>query len=333
MRLALAIALLAAATPAFAQDSDYDRAVALRQAGDAAAAAALLEARVAAQPDDVDARVQLGYALLALGRPAEAEAQFEAVLAQSPEYADARDGLALAQARKEGERREAFVLVEGALSDLPAGIDDWHEAGVTLALPVAASDTLELRASWFERFGLEDTEAAALYTHRAGTDTWLRVGASVAPGADFRPEIGLVAGVDRRLAGGPQATVVGLDAQFRSFPAQDVFSLSPSITQYLGDGSFFLTARALALAAEDDRLRVGGSLRGAWEPGDRRRLFAGVAAGPDTDLGVVTDTWSLFGGGELPIGARLSVVGSLAREWREGPADRTEFRIGLKVGL
>ena len=86
-------------------------------------------------------------------------------------------------------------------------------------------------------------------------------------------------------------------------------------------------------APEGDRLRVGGSLRGTWEPGDRRRLFAGVAAGPDTDLGVVTDTWSLFGGGELPIGARISVVGSLAREWREGPADRTEFRIGLKVGL
>ena len=329
---------LAVLTPSglMAQEAtSYDRGVEARLAGDPAKAVPLLEQWLAGHPEDVDARVQLGYAYIALDRPRDAETQFRTVLASAPNYTDASEGLAQIERRRSpGSDRPGFILFESAIAALDDGQEDWNEAGVLLSLPAATRDTFDLRGTWYERFGLEDTEVAALYTHRASDDTWLRFGAGGAPAADFRPEIGLSAGVDHRLADGPAATVVGVDAAWRKFPAQDVFNVSPAITRYLGGaGSFSLTARANALVAQGDKMRLGGSLRGDYAPGGGKRAFVGVAAGPDTDLGVVTDTYSLFAGGDVPLDESVSLTGSIAREWRDGPADRNEFRIGLKFGL
>ena len=335
--LGLSAIAFAAGAPALAQDaSAYERAVCARQAGDAATAERLLGEWLAANPGDVDARVQLGYALLSLGRPQEAADQFRAVLSAAPHYTDARDGLALAMRRLEPVRdgRRGFVLVEGALSDLSDPIRDWHEAGVTMALPVAARDTLDARGTYYRRFGLDDVELAAGYTNRAGEDTWLRFAASGTPSADFRPEIGVGVGIDQRIACGPAATVLGLDANWRRFPLQDVWTVSPAITQYFGStGAFSLTARGDAVVPDGQDLRIGGLLRLDHRPDERRRAFLGVASGPDTDIGRVVTTRSVFGGGELPLGEALSVTGSVARDWRDGPLDRTEFRIGVKAGL
>ena len=112
--LALAVPLAAAA-----QQSDYDRAVALRQS-DAAGAVVALERWLVDHPNDADARVQLGFALLTLGRLDEAEREFAAVLAEAPGYSDARQGLTLVAERRGGaaDRRQAFVVIDGALSDL-----------------------------------------------------------------------------------------------------------------------------------------------------------------------------------------------------------------------
>ena len=70
------------ASPAMSQVSDYDRAVAARLADDPALAVSLLEPWLAERPDDADARLQYGYALLALGRFDEAEAAFQAASAK-----------------------------------------------------------------------------------------------------------------------------------------------------------------------------------------------------------------------------------------------------------
>lgn len=66
---------------------------------------------------------------------------------------------------------------------------------------------------------------------------------------------------------------------------------------------------------------------------DDYRVFAGVSDGPDTDLGVVTQVTSLFGGFEVPLGPQFGLTTSLAHEWRDVGFDRTELRLGLKVGL
>ena len=328
--LAASCLALAAPSAVMAQDSVYDRAVALRQS-DAAGAVVLLERWLVDHPADADARVQLGFALLTLSRLDEAEREFAAVLAEAPGYSDARQGLRLVRERRDGdaETRPGFVVIDGAVSNLGEGQSDWHEAGVLAALPLGTGDTLEAEGRWFERFGLEDVELAARYTHRAGSDLWLRAGLSATPSADFRPEIGLSAGIDYRLA---PATVASLDTSWQRFPLQEVVTLRPSLTQYFDEGRFALTAGARAVFVDDETL-VGGSARADWLPRERTRVFVGAANGPETDLGVVSDTTSLYGGGELPLTGTLSLLGSVSREWRGLGADRTEARLGIRIGL
>ena len=333
-RLLTAAAALALglAAPAFAQETPYEQAVAARLAGDSARAVALLEHWLAEHPGDADARVQLGYALLAEGRAAGAEREFAAVLDDAPDYTDAREGLALARARL-SEARRGYLAVEGGLSDGDGGGRQWSEIGLVLIAPVAAGDTMDVQAVHYDRFGLGDTEMGAGYTHRAGRDLWLRAGISVTPGADFRPEIGVRAGADYRIAGGPETTTVGFDASYRKFPLQDVWAVSPAVTQYLAGGRASLTGRLDAVAAEGDVLRLGASVRADYLPSDSERWFLGAGRGPDTDLGVVDTTTSLFGGAEMPVAEGLVLTGSAAREWRRLGVDRTGFRLGIKVAL
>lgn len=331
-----ALAALALPSAAFAQQpSAYEQGVAARLDGRPAEAAALLRAWLAEHPGDADARLQLAYAELALGRLDEAEAGFRAVLAAAPDYADARAGLGQVAARRAspvpGQRAE--LTVEGALSDLEGAASDWHEAGLRLRLPVGAATSVEAAGTYYRRFGLDDVELAGSVVHRAGEDLWLRAEAGATPDADFRPKWSVGGGLDWRLRGGEAASVLTLDVRHQDFPAQHVTTLSPGVVQYVAGGRAWLTARAFGVIPEDGDLQVGWLLRGDVAPADRYRLFAGIADGPDTDLGVVTDVTSLFGGFEVPLGDRFGLIGSVAREWREVGADRTDFRLGLKVGL
>ena len=331
-----ALAALALPSAALAQQaSAYDQAVAARLDGRPAEAAALLRAWLAEHPGDVDARLHLAYAELALGNLDEAEAGFRAVLAAAPDYADARTGLAQVDARRAdgGPSQRAELTIEGALSALEGAASDWHEAGFRLRLPTGAATIIESGAAYYSRFGLEDVELAGAVVHRAGEDLWLRADASATPSADFRPRWGVGAGLDWRLRGGPAATVLTLGARHQAFPLQHVTTISPGLVQYFAGGRAWITARAFGVIPEGRDLQLGWLLRGDLAPADRYRLFAGIADGPDTDLGVVTDVTSLFGGFELPLGDRFGLIGSVGREWREAGADRTDFRMGFKVGL
>jgi YaiO family outer membrane protein len=331
-----ALAALALPSAALSQQaSGYDQAVAARLDGRPAEAARLLRAWLAEHPGDIDARLQLAYAELALGNLDEAEAGFRAVLAAAPDYADARTGLAQVEARRAegGPRQRAELTVEGAFSDLDGAASDWHEAGVRLRLPAGAATIVEAAGTYYRRFGLDDVELAGAVVHRAGEDLWLRAEASATPGADFRPQWGVDGGLDWRLRGGPAASVLTLDARHQDFPSQHVTTLSPGLVQYVAGGRAWITARAFGVIPEGGDLQIGWLLRGDFAPVERYRLFAGVADGPDTDLGVVTDVTSMFGGVEVPLGPRFGLTASVGREWREAGADRTDFRLGFKVGL
>ncbi len=334
MRILVAGMLFVALTnaSAFAQDSLYDRAVTARLADDPALAASLLEDWLAEHPDDVDALVQYGYALLALGRLEEAEFAFQKVLRKAPEYADAAQGLALVAERRETEQavRSGFILVEGALSNTGGGQDDWQELGVLASLPVGTRTTLDLGGTWHRRFGAEDVELGGRATYRATENLWLRAGASVTPNADFRPATGISTGFDFRIA---PSTVASLDSSWQSYPVQDVWTVRPGITQYFGGGRFAASLHSHIVAAAGEDVQIGGALRADYLPTASTRLFIGTATGPDTDLGVVRDTTSIFAGGELPLTQDLSLTGSVAQEWRENGFDRTEGRIGVKLSL
>ena len=244
---------------------------------------------------------------------------------------DPAEGFAPARAAEREDN--GWILVEGAVSDLTAGRDDWHELAVTSLIPVGARDTLVLSAARHERFGLTDVEIGALYTARAAEDVWLRAGASLTPSADFRPSVGMTAGLDWRVVPGRNATVIGFDSGWRDFPLQNVWNFSPSLTQFVAGGKASITVRASGIAAQGEPLRVGGLIRGDVYSADGTRAFLGAASGPDTDFGIVSERTSLFGGLEVPVAGGLAITGSIANEWRNGLLDRTEGRIGVKVGL
>jgi hypothetical protein len=104
------------------------------------------------------------------------------------------------------------------------------------------------------------------------------------------------------------------------------------VTQYFDQGRTWFTLRGIGTVADRWPLEVGGLARidhlvGPW------RVFFGGANGPDTDLGVVSRTSSLFGGIDLPLGDRISATGSILHEWRDVGSDRTEFRLAFRAKL
>ncbi|MBU2341802.1 MAG: YaiO family outer membrane beta-barrel protein [Alphaproteobacteria bacterium] len=320
--------------PAAAQPNPYDEAVAARLAGEPGRAVELLEPWVAANPQDVDARLQLGYALLAINDFDAAEAEFRFVLSAAPDYADASEGLALIERRRGApSARQRYVYVEGAISDLSQDREDWSEVAAGALLPLGTNATSNLRATYYRRFGVEDIELTGGATVQVSANSWFRFSGSATPSADFRPEWSIAAGVEHRMGDAANPTLVGLDVSFQRFPAQDVLLLSPMVTQYFNDGGLSLTARGNAVRVDSGSFRFGGSLRADYFASERTRFFLGAATGPDTDLGVVTETTALFVGAEFPLVGTVSLTASAAREWRDDGIDRSEGRLGLRLSF
>lgn len=333
-RLGLLLLLLAAtAAPLSAQPaSDYDAAVEARQAGDPLRAVTLLDRWLAEHPRDSDALVQRGFAHLALEQRSKAAADFRSALILAPDYIDAREGLARAE-RGGDDADGGYILASGAWSDLGGGAEDWKEASLELAAPVSRTVTVGGRVAWLRRFGAEDVELLGRAALHPSDDLWLRMSAGGTPGATFRPEIALAVGADYRLAAGSAATVVSLDGSYQRFPLQEVVTINPAVVQYFAGGKAWATLRGIGTVADRGNLQVGALARVDYAPAMRRRFFAGVANGPDTDLGIVTRVTSLFGGAEFPVSDGLSVLPSIAHDWRENGGDRTEFRLELKAAF
>jgi YaiO family outer membrane protein len=334
MRLVLAGLLLVLGSPLAAQEvrSDYEAAVAERLGGNNAGAVQLLDRWIAAHPHDTDALVQRGYAHLALGDIRAAERDFRAVLALAPDYADARAGLASLSERREVPR-SGYLLAGGAWSDLDSGGRDWREASLSGEVPVSQALSVGARAGWYKRFGLEDIELEGRIATRPSENVWLRASIGGTPNADFRPELALAAGADVRLAQGPQATVLSLDAAWQRFPLEEIVTVSPGLTQYFGGGRWWGTLRGIGIVPEDSDLQVGVLGRIDHAPDERHRYFVGAVNAPDTNLGVVTRVTSLFAGAELPLAERFSLLPSISREWREAGPDRTELRLEVKASF
>ncbi|MFN4038124.1 MAG: YaiO family outer membrane beta-barrel protein [Erythrobacter sp.] len=331
MKGLVAACLLILPLPLAAQEqNDYQKAVAARTEGEFARAIALLDGWLLANPSDSDALVQRGYAHLALGNEAQAKADFDAALALAPSYADARDGLAILRARQSAQSR-GFVVAGGAWSALAGNRPDWWEATLSAEAPVSPGLSLGGRASWFQRFGIENVELEGRIAARAAPNLWLRASLGGTPSADFRPEVAAAAGADLRVSEGSHATVVSLDTSFQRFPLQDVVTLTPGITQYFGDGRFWGTIRGIGIIPDGQTIELGVLGRLDFAPREGERYFAGAVRGPDTDLGIVTRVTSVFAGAEWPVTDGLSLMPAVAHEWREVGGDRTEFRIDLRA--
>lgn len=334
MRPVILAVLALGAAPLHAQlpPSDYEAGVTARRSGDLPGALTMLDRWIALNPRDSDALVQRGYVHLALGDWQQAEQDFRAALAIAPTYEDANAGLALIKERRNNVPG-GFVIAGGSFSDLDGGARDWWEASLAAEAPVSNAVSLGGRAAWYRRFGVEDVEIEGRIAAHPSDDLWLRASIGGTPSSDFRPELALAAGADLRIADGPAATVVSLDTAWQRFPLQEVVSITPGITQYFGGGRWWATVRGIGIVPSGDDLEVGVLGRLDYAPDERRRFFVGAVNGPDTDLGIVTRVTSVFAGAELPLGEKWSILPSLAREWRDIGADRTEVRIELKAAF
>lgn len=327
-------AVTAMSVPLYAQQqpSDYDVAVKARLEGDATTAVSLLDRWIAVHPQDSDALVQRGYAHLALGHEGLAEKDFRAALVIASDYEDARAGLAVIAERR-GETSRTFLVAGGSFSDLEAGRRDWWEASLAGEAPISRQAALGGRATWYRRFGLEDVELEGRVSAHPTENLWLRASIGGAPSADFRPQVAIGAGADLRVSEGMSATILSLDAAWQRFPLQEVVSVTPGITQYFGEGRWWATVRGIGIIPQGGDLELGALGRIDYAPAERQRFFIGAVNGPDTDLGIVTRVTSAFAGAEFPLNERWSLMPSVAKEWRDNGADRTEVRIELKAVL
>lgn len=347
--------VLTCATSALAQaPSAYDQAVAARTAGEPERAVALLQAVLAADPDNTDARLQLGLALLALNRLDEAEQAFRAVLAAEPDYADARVGLVrvaqrrgdaeialaeldridpaypgAAELRAQLEKPRWSLDIDGSYSTLEGASADWKGVAVQLRRQASSSTAVTGRIEVARRFGMNDffgetridrqlSEGASIYAALGGT-----------PNADFLPQWQVALGGALRVRGGGNATVLTLDTRLAEYATGEIQAISPGVEQYLARGRVWLTGRWINLFDETGDHRSGYLARADGLATDRLRLFAGYSNAPDTSEGVVIDTEAFFGGISFDLDDRTTLRVSAAQENRETGSDRTQFDLGL----
>ncbi|KQW78740.1 YaiO family outer membrane beta-barrel protein [Brevundimonas sp. Root1279] len=330
----------------------YEAAVTARLAGRHAEAVDLLNRVLALRPADVDARLNLGLSLLALGRIPEAETAFRTVLDQAPGYADAEVGLARA-AELRGDREaarehatRALILSPGrqdvaafrrsldavawrgdidvSRSRLSAGLPDWTMTRLGVARSITPVWSVSGSVERTEQFNQVDVYVEGRIDRRmTGADAYVALGGT--PEADHRPEVIVMAGGSALIAPDLRAT---LDASAARYVTGSVESLQPGVTGALFNGRFEITARWINVWDETDRHRSGYAARAAWQVTDRFRLSAGHADAPETSEGVVVDVVATSLGAAFDITDRVTLRLGVVDEDRVSYT-REEVAVGL----
>lgn len=331
----------------------YQSAVADRLAGRPEAAVIKLEQVLAARSDDVDARLNLGLALLALDRLEPAEAAFRGVVERAPDYADAWAGLArvaqrrgdlagargfAAQARRAAPESAEIAALQAALrpepewrvdlssarSQLSGGLPDWTETRLSVSRRLATEWTGGLAVEATERFDDSDVYLEGRLDH-SGERGAAYVAVGGAFDADYRPEIALLAGGQMRITGGLDAT---LDASIALYPTGTVTGLQPGLAVDLADGRVRLAARWINVWDENDDYRNGWAATARWQATDRFALRLGYADAPESSYGATVDVtaWSI--GTDIGLSDRLLLRLGYLSEDRDA-YDRDELSLGL----
>ncbi|MGZ9098170.1 MAG: YaiO family outer membrane beta-barrel protein [Brevundimonas sp.] len=347
---------IAPEAPAVAQADPqalYEAAVADRRSGRPADAVAKLEVVLATRPDDVDARLNLGLALLALGRLDEAEAAFAAVIARTPDYADAHAGLAriaqrrgdLATARRESAEASRLaptdaevaalarslteeprwrLEVAASRSQLSGGLPDWSEARVAVSRSLGQRWNGALAIEATERFDNRDTYVEARLDRRLGRGgAYVAVGG--APDADYRPELLLGMGGQMRLTDRLSAT---LDATAARYATGRVATIQPGVSIEVLPDRLQVAARWIAVRDETGDHRHGYSVQSRWQATGRLGLRLGYADAPESSEGFTVDVTSWNVGADISLTDRLMLrLGAVTED--RGTYERREATAGL----
>jgi len=352
----------AAPAASIARDDVYARAVKERLAGDNADAIAQLRALLAQQPDDVDARLQLGLALRAAGRSAEAETELREVLRRAPDYKDARVALAQLQwargdvegakatlgpelIRSPGDpETSAFVArltnanaasqqpqpwrvdASGALSELSRGLPEWREADVSLSRKVDAQSAVTASVQALQRFGISETYLEGAYDRGwSGGEVSVAVGGSVNP--TFRP----VFDVHSEALLNPWANspwTLAASGSFSRYVVGDVENLSLGADRLVFGDRGKLSARFIVTHDEVDQTLFGYSAGASWRFTPVFDLSASYVDAAENDTGTTLRVRASGAAANLTVSDALILHASVTDEALEHSYNRVELALG-----
>jgi len=358
LALAVAVVCQAAAPQAPSRDEVYAKAVKARLAGDTAAAIAQLQALLAQQPDDVDARLQLALALRAAGRNAEAEHELQEVLRRAPDYKDARVALAQLQ-RGRGDLAAAkatlgpelmrtpgdpdtatFVRqlleqpspqlwridVNGALSSLSDSLPDWKEFDLAVSRKVDAQNALTASVQQIERFHINETYLEGAYDHGwSGGEVSLAIGGSLDP--TFRPEIA-VHGEALLNPWRRSPWTLDLSANFSRYVSGDVETVTAGADRLIFGDSGKLSARFIATHDETGQDLFGFSTAASWRFTPKFDASASYVDSAETDTGRTVRVRAVGVAGNFTLNDRAIFHATVTNEARENSFNRLEFALG-----
>jgi YaiO family outer membrane protein len=347
--LSLAVATSRTQTP-----TPYEEAVDARRAENPTRAILLLQPWLRANPNDADALLQSGYALLDLHRLSEADEAFQQVLRLAPDYADAWMGRARV-ASERGNFRQARAWLDHVPSSnadanslrkrlalgqarwrldatfsrtaVNHGQPDWREADFEVGHDISSRLTLSSRAEFSRRFGLHDTYAEFQAYSRISPRISAYILAGGTPRAAYRPRWQLGGGLTGRISGGRSPTLLSGDFRIADFRSGQVATAQAGVEQYLMSGNASVTGRLIALT-DASGFHMGVFAKADVQAARRLRLFAGGAVSPDTSAGLVTRTRSLFGGATFAISGAHTVRFSIARTDQQLGPTRLEISLG-----
>jgi len=163
------------------------RARQLASSGHRGEAIQILETRLSARPDDIDARTLLGIVLSWDGQYDRARAELRRVLARDPNNGDAQQALRRIElwSQLKTTTRKSELMLGGNYDDYENS-DPWREAYASLKIENRIAPVV-LRAARARRFRLNDSQFEIEAYPKFGARTYAYLAAGYSPGAVLYP--------------------------------------------------------------------------------------------------------------------------------------------------
>jgi YaiO family outer membrane protein len=354
-----AIICQASQPAALSRDELYQRAVKERLAGNFAGALKDARTLLASDPGDVDARLELGFALRALGRSKEAEDAFREVLRRAPSYKDARVALAdllldrgdIAGAKAElgpelmqapGDA-ETQALVDklntakpaplwrvdevGLYSVLNKGLQPWWENDLSVSRQVVPDTSVAFLWQSLNRFGIGENYVQGSVDHGwPGMEATLAVGGSLHP--LFRPRLW----VQGDLMAGPWKSTpwrYNADVSFAQYVVGDVETVTVGADRFFFGDRGKLGARFIGVEDENHQFLPGFLVGGSWRFTHRVQLSASYSDSGEEDTGRTMRAQDANVSADYTLTERLTFHAGVTDEYLQHAYNRVEFALGL----
>ena len=229
MRFRTALAIVIFCGTAQAQVDVVARARQLATEGHRAEAIALLDQRLAATPDDLDARTLLGIVLSWDHQYARARTELRQVLLRDPDNADAKAALENVERWSASESRRSEWMIGWNYDDF-GDSDPWREVFTTLKAGPARMPFV-LREAHARRFSENDNQFELEAYPKFGAATYAYLAAGLSSEGDLYPRSRFGAELFHTFTGGWEVSAGGRRLNF----AHRVNVYTASVGKYMGN--------------------------------------------------------------------------------------------------